>query len=225
MIDALTATDDLAAPRRKAAIVLGAGLLGLVVAYALLDQPIAIAAHALHRPQWCVWLTWIADVPGPAAVLGLAAGGVAWLAGWKPGPWGRVLLAACVATLAASAAKDVLKFAFGRPWPETWVNNNPSWIGTHTYGLFPFHGGAGWASFPSGHTTLITAPCAALWSVRRLRPLLAALPVLVVVGLLGCDFHFLSDCLAGGLLGVAMGVAVIPRPGLLTLQARPMADA
>ena len=207
MTTALAAIGDQGGFRRKTAIVGAAGLLAVVLAYALLDQPIATAVHALHRPQWCVWLTWIADVPGPAAVLGLAAGGVAGFAGWKPGPWGRLLLAACVATLAASAAKDVLKLAFGRPWPETWVANNPSWIGTHTYGLYPFHGGAGWASFPSGHTTVITAPCAALWGVRRARPLLAALPLLVVMGLLGCDFHFLSDCLAGGMLGAAFGAA------------------
>ena len=174
MTTALAATDDQAGLRRSAAIVLAAGLLAVTLSYVLLDQPVATAVHLLHRPQWCVWLTWIADVPGPASTLGLAAGGAAWLAGWKPGPWGRILLAACIATLAASAAKDVLKFAFGRPWPETWVNNNPSWIGTHTYGLYPFHGGAGWASFPSGHTTVITAPCAALWCVRQIRPVLAA---------------------------------------------------
>ncbi len=207
MTPAFPASDNTARLRRQSAMVLAAGLLAVALAYALLDQPIATAVHALHRPRWCVWLTWIADAPAPAAMLGLAAAGVAWLAGWKPGPWGRLLLAACIATLAASAAKDLLKFAFGRPWPETWVNNNPSWIGTHTYGLYPFHGGAGWASFPSGHTTVISAPCAALWPARRLRPLLAALPALVVVGLLGCDFHFLSDCLAGGMLGAAMGLA------------------
>ncbi len=207
MTTPLAAGGEQAGARRTAAIVLAGGLLAVGLAYGLLDRPISSAVHLLHRPQWCVWLTWIAECPGPASVVGLIVGGIAWMAGWKPGPWGRVLLAACVATLAACAAKDVLKFAFGRPWPETWVNNNPSWIGTHTYGLSPFHGGAGWASFPSGHTTVITAPCASLWRVRRLRPLLAALPALVVVGLLGCDFHFLSDCLAGGLLGAAFGLA------------------
>ena len=211
MTTAFATTGEQARARRTAALVLAAGVVAVLLAYALLDQPVATAAHALHRPHWCLWLTWIADVPGPASVAGLAAASIAWLAGWKPGPWGRLLLAACVATLAASAAKDLLKFAFGRPWPETWVNNNPSWIGTHTYGLYPFHGGAGWASFPSGHTTVITAPCAALWSVRRLRPLLAALPALVVAGLLGCDFHFVSDCLAGGLLGGAFGIAASKR--------------
>ena len=196
--------------RRTALTITLAGTGCVLAAYLLLDQPVATFVHTLHRPRWCVWLTWIADVPGPASVIGLAAGGLAWLAGWKPGPAGRLLLAACVATLAASAAKDVLKFAFGRPWPETWVANNPSWIGTHTYGLSPFHGGAGWASFPSGHMTVVTAPCAALWRgvPAGVRPLLALLPALVALGLLGCDFHFLSDCLAGALLGTAFGRAL-----------------
>jgi membrane-associated phospholipid phosphatase len=194
--------------RRTPALV-AASLVCVALSVWLLDRPIADWAHALHRPAWCVWLTWIADIPAPAAVLALAGAGVAWLCGWRPGPSGRLLLTVCITTLAAIEAKDVLKLAFGRPWPETWVNNNPSWIGTHAYGFHPFHGGAGWASFPSGHTTSITAPCAAIWpSNRHWRPALAALPCLVAMGLIGADFHFLSDCLAGGLLGIASAAAV-----------------
>ena len=176
--------------------------------------------HGLHRPPWCVWLTWIADVPAPAAVAALVCAGIAWLCGWRPAGPGRLPLLVCLTTLAAVEAKDVLKFAFGRQWPETWVNNNPSWIGTHAYGFHPFHGGAGWASFPSGHTTAITAPCAALWPhARRWRPALAALPCLVAVGLIGADFHFLSDCIAGAALGAASAGFV----RLATGNAPPMA--
>ena len=114
----------------------------------------------------------------------------------------------------------MLKLAFGRPWPETWVNNNPSWIGTHTYGFRPFHGGAGWASFPSGHTTAITAPCAAIWpQAGRWRPALVALPCLVAAGLIGADFHFVGDCIAGALLGIASAGCV----RLATDSARPAA--
>ncbi len=187
----------------------GIGLACVLLSMLLLDRPLATLVHTLHRPTWCVRLTWIADVPDPAAVVGLAGAGIAWLAGWRPGRAGRVLLAVCLATLAASAAKDVLKFALGRTWPETWVSNNPSWIANHVFGFHPFHGGPGWASFPSGHTTVISAPCAVLWrALPRARLLWAALPVLVMVGLLGSDFHFLSDCMAGALLGVAVALAV-----------------
>ncbi len=189
--------------RHSALRVLLAGAFCVLISYLLLDRPIAAFAATLHKPVWCRWLTYLADVPVPASLIGLAGAGVAWLAGWRPGAVGRLAVAACVATLAADAAKDGLKLAFGRPWPETWVDNNPSWIGTHTYGFFPFHGGRGFASFPSGHTTVISAPCAVVG-----RWWLAALPALVAVGLLGCDYHFLSDCIAGALLGLAVGRTV-----------------
>ncbi len=195
-------------PRQTTFLAAGLGVAAVLLSILFLDRPVADWAHTLHRPVWCVWLTRIADLPGPGS-LGILAGSlVAWLFGWKPGAIGRLLIAVCLATLAAGAGKDLLKFGFGRPWPETWVNNNPSWIGSHTYGFAPFHGGQGWASFPSGHTTMITTPCAALWrSAGRWRPPLLLLPVLVALGLIGSDFHFLGDCLAGMLLGIAFGAA------------------
>jgi membrane-associated phospholipid phosphatase len=194
---------------RRLQIATGATVLLILLCIAFVDRPVATASHALlARPAWAVWLTYIADVPDPAAVLGLGVAGLAWLAGWRPGPWGRVLLCACLATLAASTAKDVLKAAAGRPWPEPYIPGAPSWIGTGTFAFFPFHGGRGFASFPSGHTTVITAPCAALWrSAGRFAPVLILPPLAVVLGLLGADYHFLSDCLAGAALGTACALA------------------
>ncbi len=191
--------------RRQASGLVVAALASVGLSILALDRPIADWAHTLAKPDWCVWLTHIADLPGPLCLIAAGAVGVAWLTGWRPGRLGQTVLVVCLATLAAIAAKDMLKFAFGRPWPETWTNHNPSWIGTHTYGFNPFHGGAGWASFPSGHTTTITAPCAALWLrvPKAARPLLALLPCLVVIGLVGADYHFLSDCIAGAWLGLA----------------------
>ncbi|HTR17638.1 MAG TPA: phosphatase PAP2 family protein [Acetobacteraceae bacterium] len=191
--------------RRRAMAGLVSCAVLLPVSILFLDRPIASFSHAvLHGIHAFIWLTWIADVPAPAAILGLAGAGLAWIAGWRPGAAGRTLLALCLATLLALAIKDQLKFACGRLWPETWVNNNPSWIGSGAYGFAPFHGGAGWGSFPSGHTTAITAPCAVLWArVRAARPLWAALVLLVAVGLLGADFHFFGDVLGGLYLGVA----------------------
>lgn len=107
----------------------------------------------------------------------------------------------------AHTLKEELKFAFGRTWPETWINNNPSWIGDGTYAFAAFHGGRGWASFPSGHMTLITAPVSVLWCVlARLRWLWAGLVALVALGLLGSDYHFLGDVIAGTYLGAACGI-------------------
>ncbi len=182
----------------------------IVLSILFLDRPLADASHdLLARPAWAIDLTTIADVPDPAAMLGLAIAGVAWLAGWRPGRAGRIALCACFATLAASAAKDVLKVVAGRPWPEPYIPGAPNWIGTHVFGFFPFHGGRGYAAFPSGHTTVIAAPCASLWRhVGRWASLLLVPPSLVALGLLGANYHFLSDCLAGAALGVVCGIAL-----------------
>ena len=170
-----------------------------------LDRPVATAMHRLGRPAVAVSLTYIADATLPLAGLALLAAGLAALGGWQPGRGARNVLAAAVATLVARALADQLKFAFGRVWPETWVANNPSWIRDHVFGFSPFHGGRGWASFPSGHTIDIATPCAVLWRLApRWRAVAAALVLAVAGGLLASDFHFLGDVLAGLYVGVVV---------------------
>ena len=78
----MDATFESAARRR--ALWTALGVFGAIVVCVLfLDRPVAWLAHGLGRPGLLVWLTWIADVPVPTSVLGLAACGVAWLAGWR----------------------------------------------------------------------------------------------------------------------------------------------
>ena len=73
-----------------------------------------------------------------------------------------------------------------------------------------FHGGAGWAAFPSGHTTLITAPLAVLWfAAPRWRWALPIPFLAVVVGLLGADYHWLADIIAGFFVGTASGIGAV----------------
>ena len=195
----------------------GRGLIGIVSAAILipgaiefLDRDVSTWSHAaLHRPAAFEWLTYIVDPLLPAAILIVALAGLAALFGWRPGPIARAALACGIAVLVAVALKDQLKFAFGRTWPETWVDNNPSWIGTGTFGFSPFHKGSGWASFPSGHTTVITAPMAVLWNAApRFRIVWLALPPLVAIGLIASDYHFLGDIIAGAYLGTACGLGV-----------------
>lgn len=201
-----------ARPSARPFLVAAVSCLALVLlTIALADRPFSTWAHAeFHGDQGFIWLTWIVDPIPPLAVVGLIGAGIAAVAGWRPGAKGRVLLAACLSTIAALVVKDELKLLFGRTWPETWTNNNPSWIGSGTFGFWPLHGGAGWFSFPSGHVTLITAPMMVLWlCVPRLRALWAALIALVVIGLLGADYHWLSDTIAGFYLGLAMAVGMV----------------
>lgn len=183
----------------------------VLLAIGFVDRPLSTFTHAeFHGQQAFIWLTLIVDPIPPLAVAGLIGAGIAAIAGWRPGARGRILLATCLATLVALAIKDQLKLLFGRTWPETWTNNNPSWIKDGVFGFEPFHGGNGWYSFPSGHTTLISAPMIVLFlCLPRLRMIWLALIALVVIGLLGADFHWLSDTIAGLYLGTAVAVGMV----------------
>ncbi len=178
------------------------------------DRPAATWSHeAFHGAEIFRALTHIVDPVLPLAALGFLVMGFAALTGWRPGPLAYSLFCACMAVLIAVAIKDQAKFAFGRLWPETWVNDNPSWIGGGSYGFFPFHGGTGWSSFPSGHMTVITAPMAVMWRRYPAWRWLAALPVaLVALGLYGADFHFVADMIAGTLLGTVCALCVLALP-------------
>lgn len=197
--------------RTRWSVATAIAVLATLAAYRFVDRPVATLAHdRWQRPAWGVDLTFFANPWLPAAGLVLLGGGAAFLAGWRPGRRGRLVLAAAIAILLARVVADELKFAFGRPWPETWIDRNPSWIGTHVFGMFPFHGGRGYASFPSGHTVDAAAPAAVLARLApRLWPLSLALVLAVGTGLVVSDFHFVSDVLAGAYVGTVVAYGVM----------------
>jgi membrane-associated phospholipid phosphatase len=179
----------------------------VALSYKWLDRPIAVYAHAeFHGVKALPWLTFI---PECLAILALA---IFVVMGWRValGPnlsrVESVFLVCGVSLAVAVAIKDQLKFVFGRTWPETWINNNPSLIRNNVYGFNPFHGGVGFSSFPSGHTTAICAVMSVLWiCYPKFRAIYAVLIAAVGIGLIGADYHFLSDVVAGGFLGVSTG--------------------
>jgi len=190
-----------------------AALSGVVVVpltVLLLDRPVASwAAATTHGMPLFVSLTLISEWLLRIAAVIVAAAGAGWLLGWRPGRAALVVVVACLAAFVSWSLKEILKFAFGRTWPETWTNNNPSWIKDGVFGFFPFHGGTGWSSFPSGHTTTISAAMIVLAIAWPRLGLLWALPVLLVaIGLIGADFHFLGDIVAGAYMGAACGAAM-----------------
>jgi membrane-associated phospholipid phosphatase len=183
---------------------------------AFVDRPLALLMHRLfHRSHWLLPLAGIGQIPlslaGPALILAAIA---AWF-GWRPGRRGCSVVACAVAVVMATSAKDVLKEAFGRTWPEPWLGTNPSLIGNGVYGFSPFHGGEGWASFPSGHETAISAAAGVLWwRAPKLRWLWALLILLTAAGLVADTYHYLGDVIAGGYLGLACGRATLLVPAL-----------
>lgn len=209
---------------RRVTLYVGSWIAATVLCVLWVDRAAASWSHQ-HLKGYFLFdpLTHLVDPLLPAAVVGLAILGAARLStGWRPGEGGRTVLAFCLAIVIAVALKEQLKVAFGRTWPETWVANNPSWISNRAFGFHPFHGGAGWTSFPSGHMTQMSAFAAVFWRrVRRLRWLAPVPLVLVGVGLLGANYHYVGDMVAGTFLGTAtaLGVLAFLKDGSVTSHA------
>ncbi|MBB4199626.1 hypothetical protein CCR94_15005 [Rhodoblastus sphagnicola] len=193
----------------KTAVICGL-LATIVLSIVFIDQNLAIWAYENFHDTRKTFhnLTRLVDGIEILVLIGLIWGGALFFARGA-GLAGRdaAILRVSLAVLAAIGVKDLLKVVFGRTWPETWTNANPSFITDHVFTFAPFHGGLGWSSFPSGHETVVASFCAALWLLApRLRWLCVPMMLVVAVGLIGADEHWLSDIIAGGLVGWLVGV-------------------
>jgi len=184
----------------------------VTISYACLDRLLAYFAHGELR-QFDVFerLTHIPEWFAPLAIVFFLLIGLRGLAGYPLAKPEAVMLLCSLSLVTASAIKNQLKIIFGRTWPETWVNANPSLIRDGAYGFNPFRTGQAFESFPSGHTTAVCAVMSVLWiCYPRFRALYAIIVAAVAIGLIGADFHFLSDIIAGAFVGSSTGwVAVV----------------
>ena len=131
--------------------------------------------------------------------------------------WQKVLLVACLSLIIADDFRISLGDVCGRYWPETWTHDNPSLIGTGTYGFHPFQRGDDIGSFPSGHACRILG-FAAVWMIAMPRSRTVQIVVIVLcapmlVSLVAMNYHFVGDVIAGSILGgiVAMYAAHLAR--------------
>lgn len=179
----------------------------VVASYLWVDRPLSHLVHdALAQFDIFEKLTLVPNALVAIAVLAVVAVGLRGLSNKPLSRLESVLLLCGLSLAVANIVKNELKFAFGRTWPETWMRNNPSFIRDDVYGFFPFHGGSGFASFPSGHTTAICTVMTVLWiCYPRYRVLYALAIAAMAIGLVGADFHFLSDVIAGAFLGTSVG--------------------
>lgn len=179
----------------------------VVISYVWIDRPVALFIH-LHGPSHEAFaqLTHIPEPFIPLAVAVFLILGARILAGRPLTEIYTTSLICSISLIMAEATKDQLKFIFGRLWPETWILNNPSFIHDGAYGFNLFHGGAGYASFPSGHTSVTCAVVSVLWILHpKLRALYVQVALTVAVGLVGANYHFFSDIIAGAFVGVSTG--------------------
>jgi membrane-associated phospholipid phosphatase len=179
----------------------------VVICYYFVDRPVARFVHD-HRIPRLEELRWLTEPPplvqswAPLLLVLLLirrAGGP-----WQH--WQHVLFVACVSLIVADQFRQSLGDLFGRYWPETWHDNNPSWIGTGAYGFHPFQVGDDVGSFPSGHSARIVGFASVFWlAMPRTRWLYVILGLPMLAALVGMDYHFVGDVIAGSTLGAIVG--------------------
>jgi membrane-associated phospholipid phosphatase len=183
----------------------------VLVCYFWIDRPVAffVYHHQINKIQLFRWLTY----PPPevqnwsALVLTILMVRRAW------GPflrWQKVLLVACLSLIVADDFRISLGDVCGRYWPETWTHDNPSLIGTGTYGFHPFQRGDDIGSFPSGHAARILG-FAMVWLIAMpgSRFICAVLCAPMLVSLVATNYHFVSDVIAGSVLGAIVGTYAV----------------
>ena len=177
-----------------------------------IDRPVVDFVHV--HTQGTRWIERVAELPSPLFVLAwptFVIVGVVFVWRRQLPAWAATVWLAAGAVGVGSVLKQGLKFVFGRTWPATWIHENPSYLRD---GVFEFRllggDGAAYASFPSGHLTVMLA----FATVLALRHRVLRWPCAVAVALTGfgqiaAAYHWTSDALAGAALGIAVGAAFV----------------
>ena len=198
-----TQADEYRTLLRRTLIIVGVSIAAVLICYFWIDRPVAffVYDHHIDRIELFRWLTY----PPPevqnwsALVLTILVVRRAW------GPflrWEKTLLVACLSLIVADDFRISLGDVCGRYWPNTWTHDNPSLIGTGTYGFHPFQRGDDIGSFPSGHAARIFG-FTMVWMIAIPRSRIIALVVCIpmLLSLVLMNYHFVGDVIAGSVLG------------------------
>jgi membrane-associated phospholipid phosphatase len=187
------------------ALALCAVAVGLCIVY--VDRPLAefLDAHVRHAELW-VWLN-RALRPFPLVVVALfflLGCGIWLISGRQLSPWAESPILFSWSVMWAVAAEIICKRIFGRGWPD------PTFVRDHLYGFHFLHGQTYWDSFPSGTAMISLAMLSVLWILRpRWRAAGLVIVVLLWTVVILGNYHWLSDMIAAGFLGVTVGWSTV----------------
>jgi membrane-associated phospholipid phosphatase len=161
--------------------------------------------HIDHlRHPWLAWLSDIGDqLGGGEALLGVSALLLSVGYGLKLQIWKRAGWEALVVHAVAGLASTALKHFVGRA--------RPKFMHAGISELSPFAGN-GWDSFPSGHT-MCSLAIATVLAVRfpKARWVVFGIALAISASRVFRGSHFLTDIVAGAVLGVLIGTVVVRR--------------
>jgi membrane-associated phospholipid phosphatase len=200
-------------------------LIGLAVtaalvaaAYFFVDLPVLffVRDHGLNHYPYLKWLTRPPEAFVTLSPFVLVAG---LLRRWF-GPWTRLenaAVAAAVSTLLTALAALLLKMTFGRSCPDLVPADGLSLARAGAYGFYPFHVGAAFWAFPSGHTACtLSVTSVAQAAFPRQRLFWWSIAGIVAAALIALNYHFVGDVPAGAFVGWAVGGTAARLFGLKT---------
>src|SRR5882724_8271342 len=203
--------DDYRKLLRRTLIAVALCIAAVVVCYFWIDRSVAffVYHHQIDKFQVFRWLTY--PPPELQTWSPLALTVLMVRRAWGPFVrWQKVLLVACLSLIVADEFRTSLGDVCGRYWPETWSDNNPSLIGNDRYGFHPFQRGDDIGSFPSGHAARILG-FAMVWliAIPGSRTICAVLCAPMLVSLVATNYHFVSDVIAGSVLGAIVATYAV----------------
>jgi membrane-associated phospholipid phosphatase len=230
---------DVTVTSQKGLLFLLIGLASIYLCYAWLDCPLSEFVEGRHVRQHLIAAEWSPLASIQDSITGRRPN---WkqLLDWPPlagrlspllllvipiVPRGRVrdlLFLAGVSIMLAFILKGDLKMIFGRDWPMPLEGGHPAHIRQHALGFHFFNPpGArdadSMSSFPSGHAAIAFAMFLSIGLIfRRALPWCLLFASLESAALVVLNYHFLSDVLAGGLLGAGcalLSASLLRPPG------------
>lgn len=197
-------------------VALAACALLVVACYVWVDRPVAFAVKRYEGNR--IRLFQLLTEPPPIVqaisplVLAILAMRRAW-GTWRRAEW--TLFVACVSLIVADQFRASLGDVFGRYWPATWHDDNPSLIGDGTYGFHPFQGGDDVGSFPLGHAARITGFAGVWWITSPRRGIILVVVCLpMLVSLVAMNYHFVGDVVAGAFVGGMVATYAVALAGI-----------
>jgi membrane-associated phospholipid phosphatase len=210
---AQTAGDDVnMTDLQKWAMALLIWLLCITASFLWIDRPVAFLVHTELEGYRAIFdvTARLPKVLGPLVVACTLLIGVWVVVGQRMTEIQTIIVISALSWAVSDVPENWLKFAFGRTWPDTWMQDNPSLIRDGVDNFNPFHGGPGFAAFPSGHMVAICAIMSVYWiGYPRFRAIYAICVAIPFIGLLGANYHFVSDLIAGSFLGTLVGWTIV----------------
>ncbi len=179
------------------------GIIAIAISMLWIDVPLAQWIHAHETAPMKMLGQWLEEIGKSHWVLGYCALMIAisWRS-MRARAWDHMRLFASVA--ASGIIANIIKVVVCRPRPPLLLISNIT-----AWDWFAFRTDFLWNSFPSGHaTTGLAIAVSASLAWPRYRVAFWTVGIAIALGRLMVDVHYLSDVIAGSLLGAAISYKV-----------------